>query len=65
MKDIFSSVGVFFSPGISLQEFFPLEISLQDIFFPTQPPQNCRPLIRGGFPLSSNSVARDQLFPFT
>ena len=31
MKDIFFSV---FSPGISLQEFFLLEISLQDIFFP-------------------------------
>ena len=34
MKDIFFSV---FSPGISLQEFFLLEISLQDIFFQKSP----------------------------
>ena len=32
MKDIFFSVG-FFLLGISLQEFFSLEISVQDIFF--------------------------------
>ena len=33
MKDMFFSVRFFFSPGVSLQDFFPLEISLQDNFF--------------------------------
>ena len=32
LKDIFFIVGIFFA-GISLQEFFPSKISLQDIFF--------------------------------
>ena len=49
----FFSVGIFFLPGIPLQEFFPLEISLRDIFsdiIHTLPPplqkSNGRPLIR-------------------
>ena len=50
MKDHFFGKGIFFSPGISFQEFFFLEISLQVIFpeITDTPPQesNGRPLLR-------------------
>ena len=36
LKDIVFIIGIFFA-GISLQEFFPSKISLQDIFFLKSP----------------------------